>query len=116
VQCSYLRSSLCKLIVRGGGNVYFYLTREQEDSRHVCFSNQMGFAEGIPMHRIAKMTRAQLETLIFVAFLALLHVISSVYNVPAGVYRDRSSMASSQVTIVGPARGQHQMSASLVKF
>jgi hypothetical protein len=68
------------------------------------------------MHRIAKMTRAQLETLIFVVFLTGLHAISSIYNVPAGVYRDRSSMASSQATIFGPSGGQHQMSASLVKF
>jgi hypothetical protein len=62
------------------------------------------------MHRIGKLTRAQLETLIFVSVLAMLHVVSSVFNVPAGVDRDRSAMAPSQVTTFGPAR------AELVKF
>jgi hypothetical protein len=68
------------------------------------------------MHRIAKLTRAQLETLVFVGLLALLHALSSVFNVPAGVDRNRSSMASGQVPTVGPAGGQHQLSANLVKF
>lgn len=62
------------------------------------------------MHRITKLTRAQLETLIFVGVLALLHVMSSVFNVPAGVDRHRSAMASSQVTTFGPA------GVELVKF
>jgi hypothetical protein len=61
------------------------------------------------MHRIAKLTRAQLETLIFVVLLALLHVISSVFNVPAGVDRDRSAMASSQATTFGPAGAQREL-------
>jgi hypothetical protein len=54
------------------------------------------------MHRIAKLTRPQVETLVFVSVLALLHVISSVFNVPAGVDRDRSALASSQMTTFGP--------------
>ena len=68
------------------------------------------------MHKIAKLTRAQLETLVFVVALVLLHVVSSVFNVPAGVDGNRSSMASSQVTTFGPAGGQHDLSVKLVKF
>ena len=64
------------------------------------------------MHRIAKLTRAQVETLVFVGVLALLHVISSVFNVPAGVDSDRSMIASSQATTFGPAGSQLE----LVKF
>jgi hypothetical protein len=68
------------------------------------------------MHMMAKLTRAQVETLVFVVLMATLHVVSSVFNVPAGVDLDRSSMASNQGTISGPAGGQHQLSANLVKF
>jgi hypothetical protein len=53
------------------------------------------------MHRIAKLTREQIETLIVVVVLALLHVISSVFNVPAGLDRDRPALASSQLTTFG---------------
>ena len=62
------------------------------------------------MHRITKLTRAQLETLIFVGLLALLHGISSVFNVPAGVDRDRSAMAFGQMTTFESA------GVELVKF
>jgi hypothetical protein len=68
------------------------------------------------MHKIVKLTRAQLETLAFVVLLALLHVISSVFNVPAGVDRDRPAIASSQLTTFGPAGSQDQTSLKLAKF
>jgi hypothetical protein len=68
------------------------------------------------MHKIAKLTRAQLETLIFVLVLALLSITSSVFDVPAGVDSHRSAMASSQLTTFGPARASASLSVNLAKF
>ncbi len=68
------------------------------------------------MHMIAKLTRAQLETLIFVFVLALLSVTSSVFNVPAGVDSHRSAMPSSQLTTFGPAGASAPLSVNLAKF
>ena len=51
------------------------------------------------MNMIARrLTRAQLEALAFAGLLALLLAISSLLNVAAGVDRDLSAMASSEVT------------------
>jgi hypothetical protein len=62
------------------------------------------------MHLIAKLTRAQLETLIFVIVLALLSVTSSVFNVPAGVDSHRATMAPSQAGASAP------LTVDLAKF
>ena len=45
------------------------------------------------MSKITSLTRAQLEGLAYVGVLALLWVISSVFNVSEGVDRDRAAMA-----------------------
>ena len=50
------------------------------------------------MKMIVKLTRPQLDGLVFVCVLVMLSVISSVFNVAAGVDRNRSAMAPNQVT------------------
>ncbi len=49
------------------------------------------------MNMIDRLTRRQLA-LAYVGLLALLWAISSLFNVPAGVDRDLSAMASNRVT------------------
>jgi hypothetical protein len=63
------------------------------------------------MKMIARLTRAELEALAFLGVLAVLSVISSLFNVAAGVDRDLSAMAPHQVTTSAP-EVRHQ----LVKF
>ena len=48
------------------------------------------------MKIMASLTRAQIEALAFASLLALLSVISSLFNVAAGVDRDLSAMAPIQ--------------------
>ena len=57
------------------------------------------------MKMIAKLTRPQLDGLVFVCVLVVLSVISSVFNVAAGVDRNRSAMAPNQVTTSAPEAG-----------
>ena len=54
------------------------------------------------MNIIARLTRAQLEALAFAGLLAVLSVISSLFNVADGVDRDLSAMAPNQVTTSAP--------------
>lgn len=50
------------------------------------------------MNMIARLTRRQLEAFAFAGLLALLSAISSLSNVPGGVDRDLSAMASQMTT------------------
>ena len=59
------------------------------------------------MNMIARLTRAQLEALAFAGVLVLLSVISSLFNVAAGVDRDLSAMAPIQVTTSAPEARHH---------
>jgi len=59
------------------------------------------------MNRIARLTRAQLEGLAFAGLLALLAAISSLFDVPAGVNRDLSAMASNHLTASGAGARHH---------
>lgn len=59
------------------------------------------------MNMIAKLTRAQLEALAFVGILAVLSAISSMFNVPAGVDRDRAAMAPTQVMTLAAGVRHH---------
>ena len=59
------------------------------------------------MNMIANLTRAQLEALAFAGLLALFSVISSVFNVPAGVDRGLSAMAPVQVTTFSTGSSAH---------
>jgi hypothetical protein len=54
------------------------------------------------MNMLDRLTRRQL-TLAYVGLLALLWATSSLFNVPAGVDRNLSAMASSQVTTTSAA-------------
>ena len=63
------------------------------------------------MKMIASLTRAQLEAMAFAGVLALLSVISSLFNVPAGVDRDLSAMAPNEVTTSAP-EARHTISVN----
>jgi hypothetical protein len=61
----------------------------------------------ISMKIIARLERSQLEALAFASLLALLWVISSLFNVAAGVDRDLSAMAPNQVTTLALEARHH---------
>ena len=63
------------------------------------------------MKMIASLTRAQLEAVAFAGVLALLSVISSLFNVAAGVDRDLSVMAPNEVTTSAP-EARHTISVN----
>jgi hypothetical protein len=71
----------------------------------------MGLLRGISMNMIARLTRAQLEALAFAGLLALLSIVSSLFDVPAGVDRDLSAMAPNQVTTSAP-EARHTISVN----
>jgi hypothetical protein len=59
------------------------------------------------MKMMAKLTRAQLDALVYVGVLAVLWAISSLFNVPVGVDRDRAAMASTEVTTLAAGVRNH---------
>ena len=63
------------------------------------------------MNMIANLTRALIEALAFASLLALLSVISSLFNVAAGVDRDLSAMAPNQMTTSAP-EARHTISVN----
>jgi hypothetical protein len=102
-------------VVRGGRADYLFDPGTRR-LRPRLSQRRTGTFWGISMHMIAKLTRAQLETLIFVFILALLSVTSSVFDVPAGVDSDRSATASSPLTTFRPAGASAPLSVDLAKF